>query len=60
MQFFKKALFTEHLPMNVPADSSILTKVLSADHSFFVFPSFFFFLFVTIAMMGVCSELAQK
>ena len=40
---FQKNLFTEHLRMTAPADSSVPTKILSIDHTFFVFPSFFSF-----------------
>ena len=40
---FQKALFTEHLQITAPTDSSVPTKVLSTDHILFVFPSFFSF-----------------
>ena len=41
-KIFQKVLFTEHLRLTATADSSVPTKVLSIDHTFFVF-SFIFF-----------------
>ena len=43
---FQNTLFTEHLRMAAPADSLIPTKVLSIDHTLFVFHSFFFFFMI--------------
>ena len=51
---FQKPLFTEHLQMTAPADSSVRTNALSIDHTFFGFPFIFFFLLLIIAIMGVC------
>ena len=53
---FQKISFTEHLWMTAPADSSVPTKVLSIDHSLFVFSFIFFLLLLIIAIVGVCSE----
>ena len=39
---FQKDLFTEHLRMTTAADSSVATKALSTDPTFF-FPSLFYF-----------------
>ena len=41
---FQKTLFTEHLLMTAPADSSVTTKVLFIDHTFSFFPSFYPFI----------------
>ena len=41
---FSKNLFTEHLWMTAPADSSVLTKPLFIDDTLFFFPSFFSFI----------------
>ena len=38
---FQKTLFTEHLRVIAHANSSVPTKVLSTDHTLFVFLSFF-------------------
>ena len=40
---FQKTLFTEHLQITAPTDSSVPTKVLSTDHILLVFLSFFSF-----------------
>ena len=42
--------------MTAPADSYVPTKVLSIDHTFFVFSFIFFILLLIIAIMGVRSE----
>ena len=44
-EMFQKTLFAEHLWMTASADSSVPTKVLSIDHSFFVFFFIFFLLY---------------
>ena len=44
-QIFKKTLSTEHPQVTAPADSSVPTKVLSIDHTLFIFfPLFFCFI----------------
>ena len=43
-QFNKKTIFTEHLRMTIPADSSVPTKVLFIDHTFSFFSSFYPFI----------------
>ena len=43
---FSKNLFTEHLWMTAPADSSVLTKPLFIDDTLFFFPSFFLLLLI--------------
>ena len=57
---FSKSLFTEHLQLILLADSSVPTKVLFIEHSFFLLPLFFFFFFLVIAIMGICSERVYK
>ena len=44
--------------MNAPADSSILTKILSTGHTVHFFLHFFFLLLLTV--FGVCSESIKK
>ena len=46
--------------MTAPADSSILTKVLSIDHTLFILSFIFFVLLLIIAIMGICSESVWK
>ena len=53
--FFKKTLFTEHLHMTAPADSSYSPKALYIDHTFYGVFSSFPFLLLTITIVGICS-----
>ena len=52
---FQKTLFTEQLRVTALADSSVPTKVLSINHTLFVFSFIFFLLLLIIAIIGVCS-----
>ena len=46
--------------MAAPVDFSVLTKVLSIDHTCFDFSFIFSLLLLIIAIMGVCSERIKK
>ena len=53
---FLKSLFTEHLRMTTPVDSSVTTKLLFIDDTLFLFSFIFFLLSLLIATMGVYSQ----
>ena len=53
---FQKSLFTEHIRMTAPTDSSVPTKVLSIDHTF----SFIFLLLLLIIAIMVFTQKKYK